>query len=174
MLQHELEHVSQAVKDLAEQKKDSLISLEEYKELRLNTYEREYLLPYWDGETLMYIVEHNLQHCQRHNKSVYDGVLHDQLVPEMLKRFKQLWEYVENYELRLRKNRESTWKPDNDCQDMTVKQMISHIYKKRLGLAVAPNGHTTPFLTTEEWTRIYNWSLDQSNAMGEQRYENEP
>lgn len=52
----------------------------------------------------------------------------------------------------------ATWKPAEDTDGMTAPQMIQHIYKNRLGHAVAPNGHTTPFLTVEEWTRIAEWA----------------
>jgi hypothetical protein len=56
----------------------------------------------------------------------------------------------------LRKHPE--WSPPNDCEKMTVPEMIAHIFRHRKGHAVAPNGHTTPFLTTEEWVRIANWA----------------
>jgi hypothetical protein len=58
------------------------------------------------------------------------------------------------------------WKPANDCEDLTVPEMIAHIYKKRPGLAVAPNGHTCPFLSVEEWTRIYEWSCEVTAPPG--------
>lgn len=51
-------------------------------------------------------------------------------------------------------HRHPTWQPENDCTGMTVPQMIMHIYKNRNSLAVAPNGHTCPFITIEEFGRI--------------------
>jgi hypothetical protein len=48
----------------------------------------------------------------------------------------------------------ANWKPENDCEEMTVPEMLLHIYKNRKSDAVAPNGHTCPFLTLEEWKRI--------------------
>lgn len=35
--------------------------------------------------------------------------------------------------------------------------MVKEIYCNRKSLAVAPNGHTCPFVTVEEWTRIYRY-----------------
>lgn len=54
--------------------------------------------------------------------------------------------------------RHSEWVPPDDCANMTVPQMLVHIYKHRKGHAVAPNGHTCPFLSVEEWTRIADWA----------------
>jgi hypothetical protein len=52
------------------------------------------------------------------------------------------------------------WTPQNDCIQMPVPDMIKHVYKNRKSEAVAPNGNTTPFLTIEEWTRIYKWVIE--------------
>lgn len=49
------------------------------------------------------------------------------------------------------------WTPPNDCESMSVPEMLLHIYKNRRGHAVAPNGHTCPFLSVEEWSRIADW-----------------
>lgn len=48
----------------------------------------------------------------------------------------------------------ATWEPENDTDGMTVPEMVLHIYSNRKSKAVAPNGHTCPFITTEEHTRL--------------------
>lgn len=50
------------------------------------------------------------------------------------------------------------WSPPDDCEHMNVPEMLLHIYKHRRGHAVAPNGHTCPFLSLEEWDRIADWA----------------
>lgn len=52
----------------------------------------------------------------------------------------------------------ATWAPANDTDGMGPPEMILHIYKTRKSHAVAPNGHTCPFLTVEEWGRIADWA----------------
>lgn len=52
------------------------------------------------------------------------------------------------------------WTPPDDCEDMTVPEMLVHIYQHRRGHAVAPNGHTCPFLSVEEWSRIADWAKE--------------
>jgi hypothetical protein len=64
--------------------------------------------------------------------------------------------HAQNGEPLLRKD--DSWSPANDCGDMTVQQMIARIYSKRQGHAVAPNGHTCPFMTVEEWSRLADWA----------------
>ncbi len=61
------------------------------------------------------------------------------------------------------------WKPPNDCESMTVPEMLLHIYRHRPGHAVAPNGHTTPFLSNEEWTRIAKWVQSRMKETGDAR-----
>lgn len=52
----------------------------------------------------------------------------------------------------------ATWKPADDCADKTVLEMLVHIFKTRQSYAVAPNGHTCPFITVEEWSRIADFA----------------
>lgn len=54
------------------------------------------------------------------------------------------------------------WVPEDDCRSMPVPEMIRHIYSRRKSSAVAPNGHTCPFLTLEEWSRINDWVSDMA------------
>jgi hypothetical protein len=57
--------------------------------------------------------------------------------------------------------RSRTWEPSADTDNMTVPEMLVHIYKNRRSYAVAPNGNTCPFLTVEEWSKIADWAVDQ-------------
>lgn len=84
MLDHERAHVGQDIKDRCSRGDD--IGIEEYKQLRLNSYERRYILPTLDDETLDYVVRGCLHHCERHSTATYDGVLQEYLVPELLRR----------------------------------------------------------------------------------------
>lgn len=52
--------------------------------------------------------------------------------------------------------RSAWWSPEDDCRDLSVPDMVRRIYHRK-SMAVAPNGHTCPFLTLEEWCRIYDW-----------------
>lgn len=51
-----------------------------------------------------------------------------------------------------------SWRPESDCSDLSVPEMLVHIFKNRPSMARAPNNHTCPFLTIEEWDRIAKWA----------------
>jgi hypothetical protein len=87
MMKYELDHISDEIKWLAERGK--AISLEAFRGMRLNSYEREFLVPYLTDELLISQVEYYTKNSERHSRATYDGQLQDVLVPELLKRLKR-------------------------------------------------------------------------------------
>lgn len=79
-----LEHVSDEIQDLAE--RGWAITFEEWSELRMNSYEQEFLLPYVDNETLVRVTKYYLSQCSRHSNSTYDYAINEHIVPLLLKR----------------------------------------------------------------------------------------
>ena len=65
----------------------------------------------------------------------------------------------------------ATWRPAEDTAEMSVPEMILHVYRNRKSEAVAPNGHTCPFLTVEEWSRIADWARQEKTIELEARDE---
>lgn len=66
------------------------IGLERYKELRLNSYEREALLPVLSAEALKYVIQNTLKHVaplHRNVASTYDEFALHNLLPELVRRF---------------------------------------------------------------------------------------
>lgn len=84
MTGNDMNYVSEEIQDLAE--RGWAVSVEEYKELRMNSYERRFLLPYVSDETLCTIVVLCLNNCERHSLVTYDGNLQEVLVPELVNR----------------------------------------------------------------------------------------
>lgn len=74
---------------------NNLISLEEYKESVMNSWEREWLIPYLSDEALMYRVEYSLSNCRMQEYPnrpplTYDESVIHSLTPELLSRFRNL------------------------------------------------------------------------------------
>jgi hypothetical protein len=85
-------HVISLAKEL--QEADEQLSLPHYKGMALNSWEREYLLPFMSDETLLYRLDHALSHCrQRDNPNepciTYDESVIHTLTPELICRFKE-------------------------------------------------------------------------------------
>lgn len=64
------------------------IQLEEYQEMRMNSFEREYLLPFLSLEALKWSLENCLKNCSHGTSkpSTYDESLQNLYVPELLRR----------------------------------------------------------------------------------------
>jgi hypothetical protein len=86
MTEDDMSHVSEEIQDLAN--RGWSISDEEYKEMRMNTYEREFLLPYVSVECLCNIAEYYLSQCSRHHDCTYDGAIAYRVIPEMIERLR--------------------------------------------------------------------------------------
>lgn len=68
------------------------VTLAEYKELRMNSYEQETLLPNLDQETLIWCIENCLANIGQNVKRpvlTYDQALALNYVPELLRRIKK-------------------------------------------------------------------------------------
>ena len=80
-----MEKTKEAVQDLAN--RGWAISSEEYAEMRMNSYERAYLLPYLSLECLTGVSRYYLTQCQIHPRPCsYDEVMLALVVPELLER----------------------------------------------------------------------------------------
>jgi len=80
-----LEHISEEVQALAN--RGWPVSSEEYAEMRMNSYEREYLLPYLSLECLTGVARYYLSQCSPCYKPVtYNEALLARVVPELLDR----------------------------------------------------------------------------------------
>lgn len=86
-------YISEKVMDLKNRVEQ--ITLEEYKELRMNSYEREYLIDKYDTETLDYLLDLYLDNCavekpQYHRPAPhYDSAVVWHLLPELRRRLKE-------------------------------------------------------------------------------------
>lgn len=80
------DHVSDEIKDLCE--RGWSISKEEYCALRMNCYERVFIVPFLSKEALEHVTRKCLKHCGPvYNLPVtYDEIIIHVLVPELLKR----------------------------------------------------------------------------------------
>ena len=89
-----LSHVRPEIQELAN--RGELINLEEWKELRLNSWEQEELYPHLDDEAFIHVFQHTLDNCgpmrQKRPCAVYDEAMRFIFIPEILKRFKYLKE----------------------------------------------------------------------------------
>jgi hypothetical protein len=69
------------------------IHKEEWALIRMNSYEREYLLQFVDATTLIDITEKTLQNCRTPDNwlvcSTYDEFAINRLIPELIRRFKE-------------------------------------------------------------------------------------
>jgi len=73
------------------------ISLEEYKEMRLNSYERKYIHPYLSEEALIWNIENALKFCLLEYSdwslpATYDEYVATDGIRELLKRYKKVLE----------------------------------------------------------------------------------
>jgi len=75
------------IRDLAD---DVPVDLETYKSLRMNSYEREYLLEFLTDEALVYVCALHLNnvHCVSRPVTYEESIVH-KLFPELLTRFER-------------------------------------------------------------------------------------
>lgn len=67
-----------------------VITLEKYTEMRMNSYEREYLLPLFNEEVLMHITEYAIKNCRQFRPRIattYDEML-QVYAAELIKRLR--------------------------------------------------------------------------------------
>lgn len=83
----ELNGIRDEIRDLAREYTE--ISETLYKALRLNSYERIYLLPHLSDEALIACVDQCLKHCHIPLKATYEEALQMRLVPELLNRLRR-------------------------------------------------------------------------------------
>lgn len=62
------------------------VSLDEWKQLKMNSHEREFLLPYVDNSVLVHLAGQCLNNIFPPPKITYEGFLLVSLLPEILKR----------------------------------------------------------------------------------------
>jgi hypothetical protein len=67
------------------------VSLEEYRALRMNSYDREALIPKLSDEALLWDIEYALENVghQRSPPETYNEAIIGQYMPEMVKRFRR-------------------------------------------------------------------------------------
>lgn len=89
-----MSHVSQEIIDITKQG-GQCVSHKQYQELRMNSFERKYLIPFLEREALINTIEYCLSQCCEDNKGsfacpvTYNEALINDLVPELIKRLKQ-------------------------------------------------------------------------------------
>lgn len=66
------------------------LTLKQYREVKASVSTRKHLLTKFDNETLVKELESTLSLCRKESEVTYDGTLKNQLVPELLKRFKEM------------------------------------------------------------------------------------
>ena len=86
-------HIKAMVEEMHES--GDQISLVRYKRMALNSFEREWILPFMDDECLIYRIEHALNFCEHKEDPNRPPVTYDQavihsLMPEILARFRRL------------------------------------------------------------------------------------
>lgn len=95
-----MSHIHKEIQDLVKENKE--ISLEVYKELRINSYERKYIEPYLSDEALVHKIKYALNNSSTLTKyelpKHYTEYLHTDGIEELLKRF----------------TRKCTWKKENN------------------------------------------------------------
>jgi len=92
LIRHEqaMAHVREEYQQLA--LRGTPITLAEWKDMRMNSWERDFLIPYLDDEALCWTVQHNLSNCsvRRANPcSTYEDALVNLLAPELMKRLQE-------------------------------------------------------------------------------------
>lgn len=58
---------------------------------------------------------------------------------------------------RLKEPRDPSWVP-YERTDLSGPELVRDIYQERSSLAVAPNGYTTPWVSSFEWKIIFDWT----------------
>lgn len=75
-------------------RRGSPVTLEEWTELRLNSWEQEELYPCLDDKAFLHVVRHTMNNCAapKHSRpyAVYDDALRGLFVPQLLDRFEKL------------------------------------------------------------------------------------
>ena len=88
-----LEHVRPEFQEIAVQNRT--IELHEYEEMRMNSYERAFLLPYFSDEVLLQMIEYARRNSSTRSYPVpvtYNDAIIDAYMPELMKRFRVLKE----------------------------------------------------------------------------------
>jgi hypothetical protein len=91
MLEHHLANVRPEYKVLAA--RGVPITLDEYKEMRMNSYERKFLLPYFSDEVLFHVMEHARQNSSNPGRAIsvtYDESIINDYMPELKARYECL------------------------------------------------------------------------------------
>lgn len=69
------------------------VTLAEWRDLRMNSYEQELLIPKLTDEALIYTVDHMAKNCQidqRRPFTTYDNAMIGLIVPELIRRLEPL------------------------------------------------------------------------------------
>lgn len=83
------EHIRPEIQALL--KREQPVSLAEYSELRMNSYEQEALVPHLSDEALAWAVENVLKNCSQNGRlaATYNEAMVSPYGPELLRRLKR-------------------------------------------------------------------------------------